>query len=185
MTFADIFAPISSGFTGIGDALAQETKDLYQTFQNTVMPNTKPANTNTFSFDFAGGFNKAIQALTSPFVKATDPVKGAGQQIVGTLGDVASALLKAGGNKAIEMINNSNKKTEGSINVSNTATNPMPSQSALGAFMSLFGGGSTVASGTPNVDYVAQSAAQNSMNSVLLIGGIGLILVFMTLAKGK
>jgi hypothetical protein len=182
--------PVLSGFTSLGDAFAQKLAPLFSNFQNSSQPNVKPTNTNTFSFDFAGGFMNGLQALIKPFQTVTDPKAAAASNIIGTTGNAISALIGAGANKAIDLIGNlGNKKNDIGVTVGTTATNPVPSQNtgfSLSDLLSVFNSGNGSPAAPVSGDYVAAEAAKNSQNSMLLIGGIALIGVFLvTAGKGK
>lgn len=181
--------PVLSGFSALGDMLAQKTAPFFSTFQNSTQPNIKPTNTNTFSFDFAGGVMNGIQALIKPFQTVTDPKAAAGANIINAAGDSVAALIKGGTNKALDLLNNyGNKKNDISVTAGTTAGNPVPSQNtgfSVSDLLSVFNAGqSAVATSSP--DYVAAEAAKNSMNSVMIIGGIAIIGLFLvTAGKGK
>lgn len=179
--------PLFGGFVSLGDAFIKKAEPLVQTFQNSVMPNTKPANTNTFSFDFAGGFTKAVQAITQPFRTVTDPKAAAGAQVIGSIGDAASALIRAGANSAIDALKNNNKANEIVYQTGTSAGNPTPSQGfSLSDVLSFLNASKGVAGTTGNNDYVAMEAAKSSQNSIYIFGGLGLLLVLLTLTgKGR
>ena len=129
---------------------------------------------------------KGIQALTQPFVKVADPKAAAGSQIIGAAGDAVSAILRQGGNSVIDWLKDNNKKNEISVTTGTTATNPVPSQNtgfSLSDVLTLLSGGKSVGA-APSTDYVAQEAARNAQNSIMIVGGIALLLVFMA-ATGK
>lgn len=170
--------------------LAQKAAPFFSSFQNSVQPNIKPTNTNTFSFDFAGGVMNGLQALIKPFQTVTDPKAAAGANIINAAGDSVAALIKGGTNKALDLLNNyGNKKNDISVTAGTTATNPVPSQNtgfSVSDLLSLFNAGKSSPAASVTPDYVAAEAAKNSMNSVMLIGGIAIIGLFLvTAGKGK
>lgn len=182
--------PVLSGFTAIGEAIAEKAAPFFSSFQNSTQPNVKPTNTNTFSFDFAGGFLNGLQALTRPFTSVTDPKAAAASNIITTAGNAASALLSAGANKAIDLINSTgNKKNDSQVTVGSSATNPVPSQNtgfSLSDLLSVFNAGQSSPATPATADYVAAEAAKNSMNSMLILGGIAVIGLFLvTAGKGS
>lgn len=179
--------PIFGGFVALGDALVKKAEPLMQQFQNSSMPNTKPANTNTFSFDFAGGFTKAVQALTQPFRTVTDPKAAAGAQVIGSIGDAASALIRAGANSAIDALKNNNKANDIQYQTGTSAGNPTPSQGfSLSDVLSFLNANKGVAIPTGSTDYVAMEAAKTSQNSIFIFGAMGLVLVLLaTSGKGR
>lgn len=182
--------PVLSGFNALGDVFAEKIAPYFSSFQNSTQPNVRPTNTNTFSFDFAGGVMNGIQALIKPFQTVTDPKSAAASNIITTAGNAASALLSAGANKAIDLINNAgNKKNDIGVTVGTSATNPVPSQNtgfSVADLLSIFNAGQSSPAAPASADYVAAEAAKNSMNSMLIIGGIAIIGLFLvTAGKGK
>jgi hypothetical protein len=182
--------PALSGFSAIGESLAQKITPFFSNFQNSSQPNIKPTNTNTFSFDFAGGVMNGLQALIKPFQQVTDPKSAAASNVIGAVGNAASALINAGANKAIDLLNKSgNKANEIGVTAGTSAINPVPSQNtgfSLSDLLTVFNSGKSSPVSPVTPDYVAAEAAKNSMNSVMLIGGIAIIGLFLvTAGKGK
>ena len=165
----------TSGFVGLGDLFAKSP--LGQAFQNSIAPAAKPVNTNSFSFDFSGAIGK-LADLFKP-----NPVKDATNSLLKTAGTLANQALQGFGNKAIETLLNGNKQPT-TVTVSNlTASDPIPSQDSgtLAQLLALLG---STSAQPLTANQIAQQSAQTSLNSVFLIGGIGLIAVLL-LVRGK
>lgn len=174
---------LSSGFLGLGDVFAQKAAPVLTSYQNSTTPAARPVSGSGESFSFASAFQKLLQ----PFQKVTDPKAAAASSIINSAGDTIAGIIGAFGNKAIDLIKTGNEKpaavTTGSLNTGTV----LPSQSlgfSLGDLMSVLNAGKPANSQiTASGSNLETAAAQNSVNNVLLIGGLGLLMLL--LVKGK
>lgn len=184
---------IFSSLTELGAMLADKAGAGFQSFQNTVMPSTRPANTNTFSMDFSGMFSKAKDFLTSGPVglgatsslSVQAPKKDSGL-FDGWLSTGLNLAKDAGTVYAQNWINNlrNSNKNSNPAQIATTPENPVPSQNTgytVSDLLSLLNAGKSVANTAENV---TEAAAKASAMSVYLVAGIGLLLVYQ-LSRGK
>jgi hypothetical protein len=161
---------LTKGFVGIGELFSKNVPQAFQTFQNSISPNASPQNTDTFSFDFSGSFQKLLDSFKP------QPA----QQAIGGLTNSALDILDAFKNKIIDNINNSNRRPE-SVNTSiPTAPNPQPSQNSfsLGELFSLFSQASPSISASP--ESAAIAAGQNTgISTAVLLAGVGIVTVVL------
>ena len=190
---------LTSGLAGLGSLFAEKATGALQGFQNSIMPSTKPTNTNTFSFDFGKAFNKAVSFASSGFTgvgaalakeAAPAPAPSTGSEYLKDFlgfGYNAAKTIGAGYVSSIaDKIRNSNNRPDITIQTGTSAGNPVPSQNSgvtLSDLLTLLNAGNNVA-GTTSSDIVAAQAAKTSQYSVFLIGGAALLLVFLMSSKG-
>lgn len=170
----------SSGFVGLGAALADKTKDFFTQNQQTV-PSQKPVNSSSFSFDFSGALNKVLQ----PFREAADPRSAAGSQVILTAGNSVSEILRAGTDKVTSILRGSNTKPQ------SQDTSIMPGSAfssgagSIGELLAALTRSKTQEPSLPLSSSVAAEAAAASRNSVVLVAGAALILVFLSASKAR
>lgn len=171
---------IISGFVGLGDALADKAKDYFSTTQQSA-PTIKPVNSSKFSFDFSGALNK----LAQPFRQATDPRSAAGSQVILTAGDAVSKLIGAGADRVSEILRGNNTKpTQPSTSIMPTSAFTSGPNSLGDLFADISALKKESAPSLP-VSSVAQDAAAASRNSVVLVAGASLILVFLSVSNSR
>lgn len=175
---------LSSGFVGLGEALAKKTQDLFRIEQGIKTPIGRPVNSSAFSFDFSGAINKLLQ----PIRQASDPRSAAGSQVILTAGNAASGIIAAGADRVMDLLRGGSKFPE------NPVAAPMLTNSAQASGMSGIGEllgalalnrPAAVASTQSAAEAVASDAAKATRNSVLLIGGAALVLAFLSVSKAR
>lgn len=177
---------LSGGFVGLGEVFSKNVAPAFTQFQNSLTPNPRPVNDNNFSFNFAG----AVQSLLRPFQKVTDPAAAAKTDIINSLGNAASGIIGAAGNKAVDLIKNGNKKPATVTTTGLDILNPLPSQTggaSLGDLLSFIYGSrpaNAAITASPSAT-IAVDAANAARNSIFLVGGAALLLMFLATSKGK
>lgn len=175
---------LSSGFVGLGEALAKKTQDIFRIEQGIKTPIGRPVNSSSFSFDFSGALNKLLQ----PIRTASDPRSAAGSQVILTAGDAISGIITAGANRVTDLLKgNNNKPTDPLQAVMPASSASVSGVSGIGellAAISLNRPASTVSAESP-AQAVASQAAAASRNSVILIGGAALVLAFLSFSKAR
>ncbi|GEM_PF-3283400 len=179
---------LSSGFVGLGEIFAQKASDVLTMAQGVptfrARPVSQPA--NSFSFDFAGAAQKLFQPITDLF----DPRRQAAGDIIRAGSSAVTGLISAGADIAKNALFNlgAQPKPDVVILPPSTPSNNIPSQttgSNLRDVIALLSSLTPVSQTPSNANSLAEQAAANSRTNVLLIGGIGLVLVLLTMSKSR
>lgn len=186
----DFLSP-TSGFIGLGEALAKKAADVFRYDFGQPTPKAQPINPTGFSFDFGG----AAQKLLAPFQRVTDPKAAAGTSIINSLGDAASSIIRAAGNKASDILTNANTKKDTPAVQATTITESQAggaSSASIAEILKFFSTTSQTSSlpsainSNQQAQQIALDAAGATRNSLFLFGGAALLLTFIALSgKGS
>lgn len=175
---------LSSGFVGLGEALAKKTQDIFRTEQGIQTMNARPVNSSAFSFDFSGALNKLLQ----PIRTASDPRSAAGSQVILTAGDAISGIIRAGANRVTDLLSGNNDKPADPVqSVMPASSASVSGVSGIGELLAALSLNRSASHITPEstAQVVASQAAATSRNSVILIGGAALVLAFLSFSKAR